>query len=104
MKVVNRRCNEPYDVYIGRPTYWGNPFKIGPDGTRAEVLAKYEDWVRNSDDPDAQWIRKFLGLLKGRTLGCWCASPGGLTADDSLRCHGQILIKLLKERDHDLRI
>jgi hypothetical protein len=32
---------EPYDVYIGRPSKWGNPFQIGRDGTRDEVIAKY---------------------------------------------------------------
>lgn len=24
-----------YDVYIGRPSQWGNPFQIRHDGTRA---------------------------------------------------------------------
>ena len=30
-----------YDVYIGRPSKWGNPYVIGPDGTREQVIAKY---------------------------------------------------------------
>jgi hypothetical protein len=33
---------EAYDVYIVRPSKCGNPYKIGPDGTRAEVIANYE--------------------------------------------------------------
>ena len=28
----------PNAVYIGRPSIWGNPFVIGKDGTRAEVV------------------------------------------------------------------
>lgn len=36
---------EPYDVYIGRGSKWGNPFKIGPDGSRADVIAKYCDYI-----------------------------------------------------------
>ncbi len=28
------------DVYIGRPSKSGNPFEIGRDGDRAEVLAR----------------------------------------------------------------
>lgn len=36
---------EPYDVYIGRPSKWGNPFVIGKDGTREEVIAKYAEWI-----------------------------------------------------------
>ena len=31
----------PNVVYIGRPSVWGNPFVIGKDGTRAEVVEKY---------------------------------------------------------------
>jgi len=27
-------------VYIGRPSKWGNPFVIGRDGSRADVIAK----------------------------------------------------------------
>lgn len=34
-----------YDVYCGRPTRWGNPFAIGKDGDRAEVIRKYKEWL-----------------------------------------------------------
>ncbi len=57
-----------YDVYIGRPSKWGNPFQIGRDGTRAEVIARYE-----------------LGQLEGKTLGCWSAPNA---------CHGDVLARL----------
>ncbi len=36
---------ERYDVYIGRPGPWGNPFVIGRDGTREQVIAKYRTWL-----------------------------------------------------------
>lgn len=32
-------------VYIGRPSKWGNPFVIGCDGSRADVIAKYCAWI-----------------------------------------------------------
>ena len=32
----------PYDIYIGRPSRWGNPYKIGPDGDRDTVIEKYK--------------------------------------------------------------
>jgi len=32
-------------VYIGRPSKWGNPFVIGRDGSRADVIAKYRTWI-----------------------------------------------------------
>ncbi len=41
MTVVHCK-RKTYDVYIGRPGKWGNPFEIGKDGNRAEVIEKYE--------------------------------------------------------------
>ena len=34
-----------HDVYIGRPSKWGNPFVIGKDGTREQVIRKYRNWT-----------------------------------------------------------
>lgn len=68
---------EPYDVYIGRPSVWGNPFQIGRDGTRAEVIAKYREWVQSQPELMAQ-----VGVLRGKRLGCWCAPAA---------CHGDVL-------------
>lgn len=70
---------EPYDVYIGRPAPWGNPFVIGPDGTREEVIAKYEAYFRQSPA-----LLRALPLLRGKTLGCWCAPKA---------CHGDVLAR-----------
>lgn len=77
--VLNSRDAEPFDVYIGRPSKWGNPFRIGPDGTRAEVIAKYEAWL---DTQPA--LLAALPELAGKRLGCWC-SP--------LPCHGDVLVR-----------
>jgi hypothetical protein len=33
-------------IYIGRGSKWGNPFRIGVDGNRATVIAKYARWLR----------------------------------------------------------
>lgn len=74
---------EPYDVYIGRPSKWGNPYIIGVDGTREEVLQKYEEHVRSSPI-----LMRALPSLDGKVLGCWCHPKP---------CHGDILIKLLEE-------
>ena len=32
-------------LYTGRPSKWGNPFVIGRDGSRADVIAKYRAWI-----------------------------------------------------------
>lgn len=69
-----------YDVYIGRPSKWGNPFVIGPDGTRDEVIAKYRAWLLAQPALVAA-----LPELKNKTLGCWCAPQA---------CHGDVLVDL----------
>jgi hypothetical protein len=77
--VVNCRFQE-YDVYIGRPSKWGNPFAIGRDGTREDVINKYIDWLSNQQD-----LLSNLHQLHGKRLGCYC-SPAS--------CHGDILAEL----------
>uniref|UniRef100_A0A6M3L7H1 DUF4326 domain-containing protein n=1 Tax=viral metagenome TaxID=1070528 RepID=A0A6M3L7H1_9ZZZZ len=74
---------EPYDIYIGRPSKWGNPFKIGRDGTREEVISKYETYVMSSPE-----LIDSLPELQGKVLGCWC-SP--------LPCHGDILVQMVED-------
>lgn len=39
-----------YDIYIGRPSKWGNPFSIGKDGTRKEVIEKYEKYILENEE------------------------------------------------------
>src|SRR5438034_79836 len=64
-RVVHCR-RERYDVYVGRPSPWGNPFVIGSDGTREEVIAKYAAWVRTQPHLLAR-----IAELLGKTLeGC----------------------------------
>lgn len=77
-KVVHCK-KDRYDVYIGRPSKWGNPFEIGVDGTRSEVIAKYEKWILTSD------LMNDLHELEGKVLGCWCYPKA---------CHGDVLLKL----------
>jgi len=90
MKVVHCK-KEPYDVYIGRPSKWGNPFSY-KTGTLAkfkvsnkeESISEYEKWILKQPD-----LLKDLHELEGKTLGCWCRP---------LSCHGDVLIKLVNER------
>ena len=77
-RVVNR-YKEPYDVYIGRPSKWGNPFSIGKDGTREEVIEKYERYLMGKVE-----LLTSLHELRGKVLGCWCKP---------LACHGDVLVR-----------
>lgn len=66
-----------YDVYIGRPVKWGNPFKFG---TREQNIARYETWIKTQPE-----LMSALHELKGKVLGCWCAPKA---------CHGDVLARL----------
>ena len=76
---VNR---DQYDVYIGRGSVWGNPFKIGVDGNRKEVIEKYRVYLENSDE-----LLYRVHELKGKRLGCHCKPKD---------CHGDILVDLIE--------
>lgn len=96
-KVVHCK-KEPFDVYVGRgrDSVWGNPFQIGPDGDRAEVIRKYKEWITRGE---GRPLLRRLGELEDKKLGCWCAGYGGLTAgDEPMVCHGQVLLKLVEYR------
>jgi hypothetical protein len=67
-------------VYIGRGSKWGNPFRIGQDGSRAEVIAKHERWLANQSH-----LLLALDELRGRDLVCFCAPQA---------CHGDLLLRL----------
>lgn len=56
-------------VYIGRGSKWGNPFRIGPDGDRAAVIAKHERWLADQHD-----FLRALDELRGRDLVCFRAA------------------------------
>jgi hypothetical protein len=74
-KVWNKRDkNCPVSaIYVGRPSKWGNPFKIYIDGTRLEVIEKYRGWITTSRTLDPL-------ELKGKDLCCWC-KPAPCHAD-----------------------
>jgi hypothetical protein len=80
---------EPYQVYIGRPSKWGNPFQTGKDGTREEVIKKYKAWILEQLD----LLKAIVPELKGKILGCWCHPKP---------CHGDILAMLADTIDEKI--
>ncbi len=89
-RVVHCKKDE-YDVYIGRPSVFGNPFSH-KYGTRAEVIVatredavgKYRQWVNGEIQVDGLTppTMEQIKELKDKTLGCWCFPQS---------CHGDIL-------------
>lgn len=88
INLSNNHRGEEY-VRICRPSRWGNPFKIGRDGTREEVIRKYEAYILTRPDLLAQ-----LPTLKGKRLACWCAP---------FACHGDILARMADELEESAR-
>jgi hypothetical protein len=83
---------EKYDVYIGRPSIWGNPFSHIKDKntlaehlveTREEAVAEYKKWILTQP-----LLLEKLPTLKGKILGCWCHPKA---------CHGDILVELINK-------
>lgn len=87
-------CNkEPFDVYIGRPSKWGNPFTHIKDkdtlaefvvASREEAIEKYRAYIEANTE-----LLNDLDELEGKVLGCWCHPKS---------CHGEILMELLTKR------
>ena len=86
------------NVYIGRAgvvfidnarfpkqsSIFANPFKMGRDGTRTEVLEKYKVYIHEKiKNPE---FAAQLYALRGKNLGCWCAPDP---------CHGDVLLELI---------
>lgn len=84
-RVVHRRY--PHEVYVGRPSIWGNPyshlrgtlaaFKVA---TREEAVRKFEEYL----DSNVQLL-ELLPTLRDRVLGCWC--------EDGQPCHARVLAR-----------
>lgn len=84
LNIKGNRKNEDY-TFIGRPSVFGNPFTIGKDGSREEVVSKYREYFlkRVSSDPE---FKRAVEFLRGKTLGCFCFPE---------LCHGDVIIEWL---------
>lgn len=71
-------------VLVDRKTKWGNHYRIGVHGTREEVIAKFEAWLR-AHPSQMEAVRR---ELKGKDLVCHCAP---------LACHGDVLLRVANE-------
>lgn len=80
-RVLNRRDHGASGIYVGRPSRFGNPFLIGRDGSREQVIAKYREWL--CEQPDLVAAAKIE--LHGKDLICWCAP---------LACHADVLLEI----------
>jgi len=85
--VVNIDKEAMHDVYIGRGSKWGNPYAIGFDGDREEVIRKFKyDFERDF----LKFSKEDVLALKGKTLGCHCKPAA---------CHGDVIAEYLNVLD-----
>jgi hypothetical protein len=83
VKVVNIG-KETCTHYIGRPGPFGNPFKIGKNATREEVISAFEKYARGNP----ALLDAIKALPEDAVLGCYCKPEA---------CHGDVIIKLHAE-------
>ncbi|MGG5215989.1 DUF4326 domain-containing protein [Rahnella variigena] len=88
--VVNKDRGDKFDAYIGRGTIWGNPYQIGIDGDRDEVIRKYKY------DFDKKFLKPFDDIennivsLQGKIIACHCKPYS---------CHGDIIADFINSID-----
>lgn len=80
-------------AYVGRPTRWGNPWRVGerdpehpdnPDYPRmdaARVTELYAQWINHGPDDEVPDLTPLIG----RDLACWCPLDRPCHADVLLR-------------------
>ena len=94
--VANKRHGAK-GIYVARPAALGNPYRIGPDGTREEVIIKYEAWLRRQLASDSLAGQMFDDLLRRHLAGedlvlvCWCKRP-----DREVPCHADVIRRFLE--------
>lgn len=80
MRVVHCK-REKYTVYIGRPSIFGNPFVIGKDGDRENVIRLFKLHVYENEEI----MRAIRALKDSDVLGCWCKPA---------HCHGDVIVEI----------
>jgi hypothetical protein len=82
-KVLNKYTDPPSQnsVNIMRGTKWGNPYVIGPDGDRENVIELHTEYVVS----DKEFMEQIKLELKGKDLVCCCAPKA---------CHGDLLLRI----------
>lgn len=98
-RVINIKIEKKYqDVkstpeyeYIGRGSYWGNPYVMHEDGaTREDVINSFKYDFENEKFPNKEKSEVFK--LAGKRLGCFCKPQA---------CHGDVLADFLNSWDDE---
>ena len=82
IRFVRGKALPANSIYCGRPSRWGNPYKMKNESERKKVIQLYEEWIfkRFRENPDY-----YLMPLLYKNLACWCAPDKA--------CHVDVLVK-----------
>lgn len=70
-------------VYVGRPTVFGNPFRVTETFSRGNAVIAYRDWIHK---PEQAGLRaRIREELRGKDLVCWCAPNA---------CHADVILEI----------
>jgi hypothetical protein len=90
----------PNTIKVDRTTKFGNPFVVGPHGTRDDCVRLFTHlcagYLCVSTGPGIEAQREYVGFVKrnltelrGRNLACWC--PPGQP------CHADVLLRIAND-------
>ena len=101
MKRVQRLRSKDYKTppntkYVGRPTIFGNPHKVGEGGV-TDAKSAVGLYRADLEAMQKNNLPKFEGLMQGlvgyENISCWC--PIGTP------CHADVLIDFFKNWDNE---
>lgn len=76
----------PNTIYVGRPSIWGNPFKVTKYCSQVEAVERFR-WLSKVTSPPK--LNEYLNPLRGKDLACWCRLDQP--------CHADVLLAMANE-------
>ena len=94
--IENKKTYRGDGIYIGRPSLLGNPYAIGKDGTRGEIIERYRDWLWQQIKLRGEVYLELQRLAakakeEDLVLICWCKQPGR-----EIACHGDLIKRAIE--------
>jgi len=87
VRTRNRGGSPPGAVYVGRPTMWGNPFRLDE---MEDAAGEFRRWLLDPSRKDhaerRREILRSIRRLRGKDLSCWC--------EQGAPCHADTLLEL----------
>ena len=72
-------------IVVSRPSRWGNPYRVGIDGSREDCVLFFRMWLEETREGRTLAVLA-LDELRGHDLACWCriGQP----------CHADVLLEV----------